>query len=67
MTKRRLFLIDEQTAINIIKSYYHGNWERMYKVLGIVDADSMSEGDLDETIKRLSDKEIEQILANMEY
>lgn len=72
MTKKRVFLIDENAAVNIIKSHFHGKWNGLVKIL--IENNAMSEDEeiekdevLDAAILKLSDKKIESILSDIEY
>lgn len=70
MTRKRIFLIDEQAAVNIIKCHYHGNWNALTKIFEeegtLSDLENFDDA-TDESIKKLSDKKIESILSNIEY
>jgi hypothetical protein len=68
MTRKRLFIIQAEAAVNIIKCHFHSDFNKLDKILeanGIEPPETVS--GYDEAILKLSDMRIENILLDIEY
>jgi hypothetical protein len=67
MTHRRIFLINEDAAVNIILSRYHNRDRALDKLLLDNGVEMRDDETFDAAIRRLSDKQIEYILDDSQY